>query len=198
MVNVFYVEKRLGFNVEAKNLLADFKENLSITSLENVRVINKYIVVSDKELDVLGISNILHEETVDYINNDFNLSEDEYAFGVEFLPGQYDQRAQSAKECYAILNDAHVDVRCAKIIVLKGKLSNEDIESIKKYYINPVDSREVNPKSLEVNLNFNSPDEVDIIDNFINMSEEDLKDFHKSFGLAMTIEDLLVIKDYFK
>ncbi|MDO4535456.1 MAG: phosphoribosylformylglycinamidine synthase [Clostridium perfringens] len=198
MVNVFYVEKKLGFNVEAKNLLADFKENLSIISLENVRVINKYIVVSDKELDVLGISNILHEETVDYINDDFNLSEDEYAFGVEFLPGQYDQRAQSAKECYAILNDAHVNVRCAKIIILKGKLSNEDIASIKKYYINPVDSREVNPKSLEVNLNFNSPDEVNIIDNFINMSEEDLKNFHKSFGLAMTIEDLLVIKDYFK
>ena len=198
MVNVFYVEKKLGFNVEAKNLLADFKENLSITSLENVRVINKYIVVSDKELDILGISNILHEETVDYISNDFNLSEDEYAFGVEFLPGQYDQRAESAKECYAILNDAHINVRCAKVIVLKGKLSNADIESIKKYYINPVDSREVNPKSLDVNLNFNSPDEVDIIDNFINMSKEDLKDFHKSFGLAMTVEDLLVIKDYFK
>ena len=88
MVNVFYVEKKEGFNVEAKNLLIDFKENLSITSLENVRVINKYIIVSDKELDVLGMSNILHEETVDYINNDFNLAEDEIAFGVEFLPGQ--------------------------------------------------------------------------------------------------------------
>lgn len=103
--------------------MIDFKENLSITSLENVRVINKYIVVSDKELDVLGMSNILHEETVDYINNDFNLAEDEIAFGVEFLPGQYDQRAESARECYSILNDNHVNVRCAKIIILRGKLS---------------------------------------------------------------------------
>ena len=198
MVNVFYVEKKEGFNVEAKNLLIDFKENLSITSLENVRVINKYIVVSDKELDVLGMSNILHEETVDYINNDFNLAEDEIAFGVEFLPGQYDQRAESARECYSILNDNHVNVRCAKIIILRGKLSVQNVIAIKKYYINPVDSREVNPKSLDVNLNFSSPDKVDIINNFINMSEEDLKNFHKSFKLAMTVEDLLVIKDYFK
>lgn len=196
-----FVEKKKGFNVEAKSLLQDFKSNLRLDGLEGVRVINKYTLGKvDEEYYNKALYTIFSEKTVDSLyEEEFPISNEEVAFGVEFLPGQYDQRADSASECYQLLTaDKKVEVKSAKVIILKGNLSNDDIDKIKKYYINPVDSREVSIYSKDLSSILPQPKDVEILSGFINKSDEAIEEFHKELGLAMSIKDLLMIRDYFK
>ena len=196
-----FVEKKDGFNVEAKSLMEDFKSNLRIENLQAVRVANKYILGEMKEeYYQKSLYTIFAEKTVDNLyEENLPISDDEIAFAVEFLPGQYDQRADSASECIGLLGaEERVEVKSAKVIVLKGKLTKEDIEKIKSYYINPVDSREVAIDNIELSSKLAEPNDVEILHNFINKDRKEIEDFHKELGLAMSVDDLLMIRDYFK
>lgn len=196
-----FVEKKDGFNVEAKSLMEDFKSNLRIENLQAVRVANKYILGEMKEeYYQKSLYTIFAEKTVDNLyEENIPISDDEIAFAVEFLPGQYDQRADSASECIGLLGaEERVEVKSAKVIVLKGKLTKEDIEKIKSYYINPVDSREVAIDNIELSSKLAEPNDVEILHNFINKDRKEIEDFHKELGLAMSVDDLLMIRDYFK
>lgn len=200
-VKCIFVEKKNGFDVEGKSLLEDFKSNLGVNRLEKVRLINKYILGEmEEQYYKKALYTIFAERTVDTVyENSLEVNEDEFAFGVEYLPGQYDQRADSASECYQLLTaQERVEVKSAKIIVLKGNLSVEDIEKIKCYYINPVDSREVDINSMELLSQLPEPKEVETLIGFRERNDDDIEIFHKELGLAMSLEDIKMIRDFFK
>ncbi|ABG83402.1 phosphoribosylformylglycinamidine synthase [Clostridium perfringens ATCC 13124] len=200
-IRMVFVEKKAGFNVESQILLKDFKDNLGIEALEDVRVLNKYILGDmEEEQYVRTVNTILSEAPVDRVyEENFEIGQDEIAFGVEYLPGQYDQRADSASECIMLLTEEEkVPVKSSKVLILKGNLNQEEINKIKSYYINPVDSREVSPLSKVLEENLEEPNEVEILNGFLGLNEEGLKNFHREKSLAMSLEDLKLIRDYFK
>lgn len=200
-IRMVFVEKKAGFNVESQILLKDFKDNLGIEALEDVRVLNKYILGDmEEEQYVRTVNTILSEAPVDRVyEENFEIGQDEIAFGVEYLPGQYDQRADSASECIMLLTEEEkVPVKSSKVIILKGNLNKEEIKKIKSYYINPVDSREVSPLSKVLEENLEEPNEVEVLNGFLDLNEEGLKNFHREKSLAMSLEDLKMIRDYFK
>ncbi|ELC8361531.1 phosphoribosylformylglycinamidine synthase [Clostridium perfringens] len=200
-IRMVFVEKKAGFNVESQILLKNFKDNLGIEALEDVRVLNKYILGDmEEEQYVRTVNTILSEAPVDRVyEENFEIGQDEIAFGVEYLPGQYDQRADSASECIMLLTEEEkVPVKSSKVIILKGNLNGEEIKKIKSYYINPVDSREVSPLSKVLEENLDEPNEVHVLDGFLDLNEEGLKNFHREKSLAMSLEDLKLIRDYFK
>ena len=196
-----FVEKKNRFNVEGKSLLEDFKTNLRVESLENVRVVNKYILgkVNEEEYKK-SLYSVFSEKTVDNLYEEkIPMDNEEIAFAVEYLPGQYDQRADSASECYALLTAGkRIEVKTAKVIILKGNLSEEEVQKIKHYYINPVDSREVEIYSKELLSELEDPKDVEIVNGFIQKNDEEIAFYHKELGLAMSVNDLLMIRDYFK
>ena len=196
-----FVEKKNRFNVEGKSLLEDFKTNLRVESLENVRVVNKYILgkVNEEEYKK-SLYSVFSEKTVDNLYEEkIPMDNEEIAFAVEYLPGQYDQRADSASECYALLTAGErIEVKTAKVIILKGNLKEEEVQKIKHYYINPVDSREVDVYSKELLSGLEDPADVEIINGFIQKNDEEIASYHKELGLAMSVNDLLMIRDYFK
>lgn len=200
-IRMVFVEKKAGFNVESQILLKDFKDNLGIEALEDVRVLNKYILGDmEEEQYVRTVNTILSEAPVDRVyEENFEIGQDEFAFGVEYLPGQYDQRADSASECIMLLTEEEkIPVKSSKVIILKGNLNEKEIKKIKSYYINPVDSREVSPLSKVLEENLEEPNEVEILNGFLDLNEEGLKNFHREKSLAMSLEDLKLIRDYFK
>lgn len=201
-IRCIFVEKKPGFDVEAKSLFDDFKRNLRLENLEKVRVINKYTIGEvSEEYYKKALNTIFSELTVDNVYEEKApvVAEEEIAFGVEYLPGQYDQRADSASQCFQLLTAGdRIDVKSSKIIALKGNLAKEDVDRIKHYYINSVDSREVDINNRELQTPLNVPKDVEILNGFINFSEKELEAFHKAQGLAMSIEDLIMIRDYFK
>lgn len=196
-----FVEKKKGFDVEAQSLLNDFRDNLGVADLEGVRLVNKYVILDiSEEYYKKALHTIFSEATVDVVyEEELPMNEVETAFCVEFLPGQYDQRADSASECLALLTaEDKIEIKSAKIVVLKGKLSQSDIEKIKKYYINPVDSREVDINSKDLSALSHLPKDVQILNGFTDKSLEELKQFHSEQGLAMSIDDFVMIQEYFK
>ncbi|MDF1617807.1 phosphoribosylformylglycinamidine synthase [Petrocella sp. FN5] len=197
-----FVEKKTGYNVESQQLLQDIKENLDIKTLENLRLVHRYDVshITDDAYEK-ALHTIFSEPPVDqFFEESFEMAPDEVVFGVEYLPGQYDQRADSTEQCIEIINadDQKPVVRSAKMIVLKGQLSEENIEKIKSYCINPVDSREADllkPQTLE--MAFHIPTEVETIEGFIDFDYEGLTALWKNLGLAMSLDDLLHTQKYF-
>ncbi|WP_326908624.1 phosphoribosylformylglycinamidine synthase [Sedimentibacter sp. MB31-C6] len=196
-----FVEKRNGFNTEALNLFYNFKENLNLSSLKNIRILNRYDVSNINDEDFQKAVNLVFSEP----NQDLVFLEDvdilNYrVFAIEYLPGQYDQRADSAAQCIQIITGKEKPlVRFARVIVLEGELTDIEFEKVKKYYINPVDSREANltkPETL-AEIYFEA-ESVDIISNFVNKSEDEIEKFRNNMGLAMSIEDLLFCQEYFK
>lgn len=201
MVRCIFVEKKDEYDVEGKSLLEDFKNNLGVNALKSVKLINKYTLGEVKEEDYKkALHTIFSERTVDKLyENNIELREDETAFAVEYLPGQYDQRADSASECYAILTSGEkLEVKWTKIIVLRGNLLEDEIDKIKKYYINPVDSREVKLDNLELYSKLPKPKDVEILNGFINKNDIEIEKFHKEMSLAMSLEDIKLIRNYFK
>lgn len=196
-----FVEKKTGYNVESQQLLQDIKENLGIKTLENLRLLHRYDVdrISDNAYEK-ALHTIFSEPPVDRLfEESFEIAPDEVAFGIEYLPGQYDQRADSTEQCIEIINaDQKPVVRSAKIIVLKGQLSEESVEKIKAYCINPVDSREADmlkPQTLE--MDFHIPTEVEILEGFTKLDHNGLKALWKRLGLAMSVDDLIHTQKYF-
>ncbi len=202
MVKRIYVQKKSGFDVEAKGLLSDLKENLLIKNLEDIVILNRYDVEGvSKEVFEKAKNTVFSEPQVDdCFEEEYPFDKEDKVFGVEYLPGQFDQRANSLSECLQILTEGERPVsKSAKIYVLKGNLSKEEVEKIKSYIINPVDSRECSLDKLEsLDEKQEEPADVAIVEGFINMTDEDSKKFYEKYGFAMDLEDLKFCQQYFR
>ena len=197
-----FVEKKKNRDVEASHLFEDIKENLGISSLLGVRILNRYDMdgISDEHYE-LAKNTIFSEPPVDYIyEENFQCDDDEIMFGMEYLPGQYDQRADSAMQCIQIITCEDMPkINAAKIFVLKGNLSDLEVEEIKKYCVNPVDSRIASlQKPITLDMEISVPEDIKYYEGFINKTNEEIADMRKNLGLAMSDEDLLFCRDYFK
>ncbi|MBE6727919.1 MAG: phosphoribosylformylglycinamidine synthase [Ruminococcaceae bacterium] len=200
MVYRVYVEKKKELANEAASLLNDARSLLGIASLEDVRVINRYDAENiTEELFDYAIKTVFSEPQLDITSAEVELS-DATVFAVEFLPGQFDQRADSAAQCIQIISQGERPlVRSAKVYALYGNLTENDIAEIKKYVINPVEAREATlqkPETLKVN--YEIPTTVRTLDGFINLDRKGLEDFVKEYGLAMDADDIAFCQDYFK
>ena len=197
-----YVEKKPEYAVKAKELFDEMTEYLDL-DIEKVRVLIRYDVenVSDATYEK-ALKTVFSEPPVDYVyETTFPSEEGDKVFSVEALPGQFDQRADSAEQCIKLLNEKEEPViRTATTYVITGKVSDAEFDKVKAYCINPVDSRETDDKSIPDTLiqQFDEPADVDIFDGFKDMAENDLKELYDSLGLAMTFKDFLHIQNYFK
>lgn len=201
MVYRIFVEKKKGFTYEADALFQDLTKLLLIKGLKGVRVLNRYDAQGiDKELFEKAIHTVFSEPQVDVVSEDIDISEDEKCFVSEFLPGQFDQRAESAAECIQIISRGKRPiVKSARVYVIEGDITDEDFEKIKHHVINPVESREAKgniPESLEVA--YDKPEKVEILRDFNSLSNEELQKFIDDNGLAMDIADLKFTQDYFQ
>ncbi len=201
-VRRIFVEKKKGFDIEALSLFNDLKENLGIERLEGVRIVNRYDIsgISGEEYENCRLT-IFSEPTVDHVYDEFlEVDEGCRVFAMEYLPGQYDQRADSAAQCIQIITQKERPViLSAKVIVLQGGISSDDFDKIKSYCINPVDSREASlekPDSLELAVEI--PEDVKIVQDFINKDEEALLRLMDDMGFAMSFEDLKFLQVYFR
>ncbi|WP_236880723.1 phosphoribosylformylglycinamidine synthase [Clostridioides difficile] len=202
MVRRVLVEKREGFDLEAKALKKDLVESLHIDNIENLRILNRY--------DVEEISEEVYENAAKTIFSEPNLDvvyyeeipklNDERVFAIEFLPGQYDQRGDWAAQCVQIVNQGiRPAINTAKVYILSGKITDEEFSKIKDYCINPVDSREASlekPETLKMETEI--PTTVEVLDGFIDLDEDGLRTFVSEKGLAMTLGDLQHVQKYFK
>ena len=205
-VRRIFVEKRPGFDLEAKALKKDLIESLHIKGIESIRILNRYdiegidyevykkvaqTVFSEPNLD------IVYHETLDVTNSD---ETKERIFAIEYLPGQYDQRGDWASQCIQIVNQGiRPTINTAKVYIFSGNISDENFNRIKEYCINPVDSREASlekPESLKIESEI--PTEVEVLNGFIELTIDGLKEFLNSNGLAMTLADLEYIQNYFR
>ena len=201
MVFRVYVEKKPGFDVEARQLLAELQDILGIPALTNLRLINRY--------DVEGISRELFEQCVPTVFSEpqsDNASESmpdangAQVFAVEFLPGQFDQRADSASECIQLISQGERPaVLSAKVYYLEGALSDADVASIKHYVINPVEAREASLAERDtLKMEYPKPPMVETLDGFLNLDQAALAAFVDEKGLAMDLADITFCQDYFK
>ena len=195
-----YVEKKPDFAVKAKELKHEVKHYLGIAA-EGVRVLIRYDVenVSDDTYKK-ALQTVFSEPPVDDIYEEEFDAKGGKVFSVEFLPGQFDQRADSAEQCVKLLNEEEEPIiRSATTYVINGDITEDELEAIKKYCINPVDSRETGAQKPETLVqNFEDPADVAIFDGFIDMAEAQLKELYDSLNLAMTFKDFLHIQNYFK
>ena len=200
MVKVLYVEKREAFAGKGRELLHEFRDVLMIPNVESVRVINRYLV-EDLSDDAFATAKecIFSEPPTDDVYEELDL-DGKTVIAVEYLPGQFDQRANSAEECLRfIAHDEAPTVRSAMLYILEGDLTGEDLAKIKDFLINPVESREAAleiPETLKAV--YPEPQPVATLDGFIEKNDSELEDFLKSYGLAMDLEDLKMVRDYFK
>ena len=199
MVYRVYVEKKAGHTHEADSLLKEVRDFLQIGALESVRVLNRYDVEKiDEKLFQYAVNTVFSEPQVDNVT--YDVPEGQIVFAVEPLPGQFDQRADSAAQCIQILSQGDRPlVRSAKVYVLSGKLTDDDIAAIKKYVINAVESREASlsmPETLV--MEYAIPESVATVTGFIQMDEAALTELLDKLGLAMDLDDLKFLQNYFR
>ncbi len=215
MVNRVYVEKRNGFDIEAQQLFAELRDILGIESLQGLRVINRYDVegIGDDDFEAYKTtvfsepqSDITYTSADEFLQRNEEVasagsdSSDATVFAVEYLPGQFDQRADSASECIQLISQGvRPTVKSATVYVLEGSLSDDDIEATKGYVINPVESRETDMSELlTLAQDFPEPPDVEVLEGFQDYSEEQLAAFIKERGLAMDLADITFLQGYFK
>lgn len=196
------VEKREGFDLEAKALMKDLKDSLHIDCIDDLRLLNRYDIegLSDEICDSAS-KTIFSEPNLDVVyKENVEYDKDAKVFAVEYLPGQYDQRADWAAQCVQIINEGQrPNINSAKLYILTGDIDDELFAKIKSYVINPVDSREASLEKPEtLKLETEIPTEVATIEGFIDFSMEELEKFLKEQGLAMTIDDLKYVQEYFQ
>ena len=195
-----YVEKKPDFDREAKRLCSDLRVHLNIGTLSDVRVLNRYDVqrMQDDSFE-RACATIFAEPNADTIYHDaFPIEKGWTAFAIEYLPGQYDMRADSAVQCAQMLGDT-TQIRTARVLVLKGDLNEAELKAIKNYCINPVESREASmqmPGTLT--LDGPQPDDIPRITGFIGLDAQGIKALHNRMSLAMSVEDLAFTQGYFK
>ena len=200
-----YVEKKSGFGVQAADLKSEIKNYLGIQDVADVRVLIRYDVenVSDETFEK-ACNGIFSEPPVDILyRENFETEANSRVFSVEFLPGQFDQRADSAVQCIQFIKeDEQPVIKTAITYVIVGKdapISDEEFEAVKNHCINPVDSRETGMEKPETLVTvFDEPEDVIIFDGFQDMAEDQLKELYDSLGLAMTFKDFRHIQNYFK
>ena len=208
MVYRVFVEKKPELAHEANALLAEARTLLGIEALQQVRILNRYdaeniseelfgyarqVVFSEPQLD------ITFDSLEDAVSSSHAFGDALHIFAVEFLPGQFDQRADSAAQCIQIISQTERPlIRTAKVYILKGALSPQDVDTVKKYVINPVEAREASEDLPEtLNIRYEIPTEVDTLTGFIHLGEEELKGFIRQYGLAMDIDDICFCQNYF-
>ncbi len=200
MVYRVYVEKKKSEAHEAKALYSDATALLGISNLKDVRVINRYDAENiTAELFDYAKGTVFSEPQLDIVSEELDLS-DATVFAVEYLPGQFDQRADSAAQCIGIISQGdRPTIKTAKIYALYGELSESEIKEIKKYVINPVEAREATlekPETLKVD--YAIPTEVETLEGFIKLDRAGLEKFVSDYGLAMDADDIQFCQDYFK
>ena len=197
-----YVEKKQPYAVKAKELTEDIKGYLGINTLDAVRVLVRYDVENlSEDTYKKALTTVFSEPPVDNVyEENFPFNETDRIFSVEYLPGQFDQRADSAEQCVKFLNeDEKPVIKSATTYVLEGHMSDEQFEQVKSYCINPVDSRETGLEKPETLVTeFEEPADVIIFDGFKDMDDAPLKELYDSLGLAMTFKDFKHIQNYFK
>ena len=199
MVYRVYVEKKEEFANEAKTLLNDLRSFMQLKNLENVRILNRYDVENlDGELFDYAKRTVFSEPQTDILCDELPKS-DAAVFAVEYLPGQFDQRADSAAQCIQIISKGdRPAVRTAKVYLLFGTLTTEDIATVKKYVINPVEAREASlEKPATLKTDYNIPTEVETLNGFCEYGEAELADFVRRYGLAMDEDDIAFCQKYF-
>ncbi len=197
-----YVEKKPEYAVEAKNLLSDAKTALRLDNLRNIRLLNRYDAEGLSDADfALAIGNVFSEPAVDTCYRTMpELKENETVFAVEYLPGQFDQRADSCEQCIQILTQGErCKVKNARVYIVEGKLSADELAQLKAYIINPVESREASLEEFETLASeYEIPTEVETLTNFIYLEEVELVNFINKYGLAMDLDDIKFCQKYFK
>lgn len=203
MAKVFrvFVEKKKGNDIEARQLQEDLVSTVGITALEDLRLINRYDAqgLSIEEFES-AVKLILSEPNLDNVYSELEIPSEWRYFAVEFLPGQFDQRADSAAQCIQLLTQGERPlVASAKVYMLKGAITDAEFDKIKSYIINPVESREASmdiPQSLDITAEV--PADIIRIDGFTAKSDEEIAEYHKNMGFAMSVADLCWVRDYFK
>ena len=214
MVFRIYVEKKPGFDVEAQQLAHELRTILGVSGLTGLRIINRYdvegigedlfercvpVVFSEPQVDVATRELPVEGLELDGNGNVASTPSNTSVFAVEYLPGQFDQRADSASECVQLISaGGRPDVRSAKVYMLAGTLSETDVEAIKHYVINPVEAREASlaPKDT-LKLSVATPKPVEVLDGFLDLDEEGLAAFIADRGLAMDLADITFCQRYF-
>ncbi|MFP4662164.1 MAG: phosphoribosylformylglycinamidine synthase [Halanaerobiales bacterium] len=202
VVRRIFVEKKPGFDTEGEFLFKELKDFLGIEGLEEVRIIHRYDIegISAEEYEK-SRNTIFSEPPVDKVyDEEFEIPENYKIIPVEYLPGQYDQRADSAAQCIQLLTQGEKpEVRCAKIILVAGDISLDEFGEIEDYCINPLEARTASlekPDTLEMQVDY--PEKVRILKGFSEMKEYELKSLHAELGLAMSYDDLIFIQKYFR
>ncbi len=197
-----YVEKKPEFAVEAQSLLSGIKSSLGMENLKSLRVINRYDAQGLSFGDfTMATPIVFSEPAVDVTYEELpQLAADETVFAVEYLPGQFDQRADSCSQCITLLTQkARPVVKSARIYILKGNLTDAEIAAVKAYMINPVESREATLEKFDtLDVVYDLPTKVDTVDGFIYATDDDLKLMLKNLGLAMDFDDIKFCQEYFK
>ena len=197
-----YVEKKTDFAVQAKDLRHEIKHYLGIRTVTGVRVLIRYDVenISEDTFEKACRGVFAELPVDDFYLEEFPHRESDHIFSVEYLPGQFDQRADSAEQCIRFIKEDEAPViRTATTYVIEGALTEEEFEAVKNHCINPVDSRETGMEKPETLVTvFEEPADVKIFDGFADMAEADLKELYGSLGLAMTFKDFLHIQNYYK
>ena len=200
MVYRIYVEKKKGFDLEARALTKEARELLELSGVESIRVINRYDVEGiGRSLFDYAVNTVFSEPQMDNATDDVCL-DGARAFAVEYLPGQFDQRADSAAQCIQLISKSERPaVRTAKIYAVYGNIGNEELEAIKKYVINPVESREASMDKCEtLNIEYTIPETVATVEGFITLDNTGLSELLDSLSLAMDLDDLRFLQNYFK
>ncbi|MGM9522640.1 MAG: phosphoribosylformylglycinamidine synthase [Oscillospiraceae bacterium] len=199
MVFRVFVEKKDGLRLEAEALKSDICGLLGIKALESLRILNRYDVEGiDEELFKKSCVSVFSEPQLDDISGE--LEADGTVFAVEYLPGQFDQRADSAAQCIQIISQGERPlVRTAKVYVLGGDISGDELERIKKYVINPVEAREASMERFEtLKANYEIPTQVETLNGFTALEHDGIEEFCAKYGLAMDADDLMFCRDYFR
>ncbi|WP_028519673.1 phosphoribosylformylglycinamidine synthase [Ruminococcus flavefaciens] len=196
-----YVEKKPEFAVEAQSVLSDIKTALRL-NISGVRIINRYDADKLSEEDFnAAISTVFSEPAVDVVYDELpQVAETDRVFAVEYLPGQFDQRADSCEQCIQILRQGErCRVRNARVYIISGVISDEDFAKLKAYIINPVESREASLETVKtLDTNYDIPTTVEELEGFINLNAFGLHAFVDKFGLAMDYDDIKFCQDYFR
>jgi len=201
-VKRIFTEKKPGFNAESMKLLQDIKGNLGITKLESLKLVVRYDIEGLTNIEYTMAKNtIFSEPPVNYVyDEEYPVSNNEKVISVEYLPGQFDQRADSAAQCIQMLTAGEKPlVKQATLIILTGNISEKQLEDIKNYIINPVESQEaelLKPKTLDTLLA--TPEDVIVIEGFTSKNKNEIESMIKELNLAMTNDDFLFVQDYFK
>ena len=199
MVYRVYVEKKKELANEAKALLADVKGLLQLDGIDDIRLINRYDVENiDKELFDYAKNTVFSEPQLDIVTDDIN-ADGATVFAVEYLPGQFDQRADSAAQCIQIISQGErPTVRTARVYLIYGNVTEKALAEIKKYVINPVESREASLEKVDtLQTVCEIPTTVETLDGFLKLDKAQLADFVKNYGLAMDQDDIAFCQQYF-